>query len=356
MELNITIIPPEQNDDGEWIIHQLIDENKDFDFSGIQVNGKIFSEDISMVDTYLPLIVNEYKDKVNKFILVTDYGEAFSSKESHVIEESLVNKKVIKYFKENNLLHRLVWRGNGLNPQFKPHVKFEPISFWLGRNIEHCVDITPRKFEYNFLSLYRGFKQIREDFHNFLQESGVLTKTLYSYNSEYIFDEVSKWTNDYMVSLDDKSVTASMLMKPGPYYLNTFCSIVYEALWSEKVVFPTEKLNKCLMVGHPFVIVSTPRYLANIKKIGFKTFDKWWDESYDDEPNNKIRFEKLKKLVLELSKWDLKKCEEVYIDMIPTLIHNQNLVKELSNFQISNTYNILNIEVDDYRKQKENII
>ena len=43
MELNITIIPPEQNDDGEWIIHQLIDENKDFDFSGIQVNGKIFS-------------------------------------------------------------------------------------------------------------------------------------------------------------------------------------------------------------------------------------------------------------------------------------------------------------------------
>jgi len=148
MGLDIQPIPPELNDDGEWIIHQLIDENKDFDFSGIKVNDKIFSEDVQMVDTYLPIIVNEYKYKVNKFILVTDYGEAFSSKERHVIEESLVNKKVIKYFKENNLLDRLVWRSNGLNPQFKSEIKFEPISFWLGRNIEHCVDITPPKIDY----------------------------------------------------------------------------------------------------------------------------------------------------------------------------------------------------------------
>ena len=352
MELNITIIPPEQNDDGEWIIHQLIDENKDFDFSGIQVNGNIFSEDISMVDTYLPLIVNEYKDKVNKFILVTDYGEAFSSKERHVIEESLVNKKVIKYFNENNLLHRLVWRGNGLNPQFKPQVKFEPISFWLGRNIEHSMEIVPRKFDYNFLSLYRGFKQIREDFHNFLQESGVLNKTLYSYNSEFMFDDNSHWTNDYMVSLDNESVTAPMLMKPGPYYLNTFCSIVYEALWSEKVVFPTEKLNKCLMVGHPFVIVSTPRYLANIKKIGFKTFDQWWDESYDDEVDDSKRFKKLQNTILKISEWTLAECERVYGEMIPTLIHNQNLVKELSDFKVSNTYNLLDIPIDEVNQNK----
>lgn len=350
MELNITIIPPEQNDDGEWIIHQLIDENNDFDFSGIQVNGKIFSEDVDMIEIYLPIIVNEYKDKVNKFILVTDYGEAFSSKERHVIEESLVNKKVIKYFKENNLLDRLVWRGNGLNPQFKPQVRFEPISFWLGRNINHCIEITPRKFDYNFLSLYRGFKQIREDFHNFLQDTDVLNKTLYSYNSEY--EVAPHWTNDYMISLDNESVTAPMLMTPGPYYLNTFCSIIYEALWSEKVVFPTEKLNKCLMVGHPFIIVSTPRYLANIKKIGFNTFGNWWDESYDDEVDDTKRFQKLQKVVLEINEWDLKKCEEVFKEMLPTLIHNQNLVKELSNFKVSNTYNLLDIPIDGVNQSK----
>ena len=350
MGLNIEVIPPEQNDDGEWIIHQLIDENKDFDFSGIQIDGRIFSEDINRASNLIPKIVDEFKDKVNKFILVTDYGEAFSSREKHVIFDSPVNKEVISYFKKNGLIDRLVWRSNGLNPQFKSEVKFEPISFWLGRNIEHSMDITPRRFDYNFLSLYRGFKQIREDFHNFLQESEILQKTLYSYNSEY--EVAPHWTNDYMVSLDDKSVTAPMLMKPGPYYLNTFCSIVYEALWNEKVVFPTEKLNKCLMVGHPFIIVSVPRYLANIKKIGFKTFDRWWDESYDNEIDEFMRFKKLKETVTEISNWDLKKCEEVYLEMIPILAHNQRLLQELADFKISNTYNLLDIEVDIYNQNK----
>ena len=350
MGLNIEPIPPELNDDGEWLIHQIIDENGDFDFSGIQIDGRIFSQDVNRARILIPKIVNEFKDKVNKFILVTDYGEAFSSREKHVIFDSIVNKEVISYFKNNGLIDRLVWRSNGLNPQFKSEVKFEPISFWLGRNIEHSMDITPRKFDYNFLSLYRGFKQIREDFHNFLQDSGILKKTLYSYNSEY--EVAPHWTNEYMVSLDDESVTAPMLMKPGPYYINTFCSIVYEALWIEKVVFPTEKLNKCLMVGHPFIMVSTPRYLANIKKIGFKTFDRWWDEYYDNEIDEKKRFDKLKEVVLYVNEWSLEKCEEVYLEMIPTLVHNQNLLIELADFKISNTYNLLDIEVDSYIQNK----
>ena len=350
MGLNIEPIPPELNDDGEWLIHQIIDENHDFDFSGIQIDGRIFSEDVNRARILIPKIVHEFKDKVNKFVLVTDYGEAFSSREKHVIFDSIVNKEVISYFKNNGLIDRLVWRSNGLNPQFKSEVKFEPISFWLGRNIEHSMDITPRKFDYNFLSLYRGFKQIREDFHNFLQDSGILEKTLYSYNSEY--EVAPHWTNEYMVSLDDESVTAPMLMKPGPYYLNTFCSIVYEALWGEKVVFPTEKLNKCLMVGHPFIIVSVPRYLANIKKIGFKTFDRWWDESYDNEIDEKRRLDKLKEVVLHVNKWSLEKCEDVYLEMIPTLAHNQRLLQELADFKISNTYNLLDIEVDTYNQNK----
>ena len=343
---NLKIIKNEQNDDGEWIIHSLIDENEDFDFSGIEFYNKPYLDSPELVKDSIDIIVDFYKNKVNKFILSTDYGEAFSSMYPQVLLKKPAILPIIDYFEKNNMLDRLVWRGNGLNPQFEPSVKFEPISFWLGRNIEHCVDITPRKFDYNFLSLYRGFKQIREDFHNFLQDSGVLNNTLYSYNSEY--EVAPHWTNEYMVSLDNESVTAPMLMKPGPYYLNTFCSIVYEALWDLKVVFPTEKLNKCLLVGHPFVIVSTPRYLVNIKKIGFKTFDKWWDESYDDEINDNERFKKLQKVVLDINEWSIEKCEKVYQEMIPTLLHNQNLVKELSKFKVSNTYNLLNIDIDKY--------
>ena len=106
------------------------------------------------------------------------------------------------------------------------------------------------------------------------------------------------------------------------------------------------------MVGHRFVIVSTPRYLANIKKIGFKTFDQWWDESYDDEVDDSKRFKKLQNTILQISEWTLAECERVYGEMIPTLIHNQNLVKELSDFKVSNTYNLLDIPIDEVNQNK----
>ena len=49
MGLNIEPIPPELNDDGEWLIHQIIDENGDFDFSGIiNDNNTIISRNITI--------------------------------------------------------------------------------------------------------------------------------------------------------------------------------------------------------------------------------------------------------------------------------------------------------------------
>ena len=296
-------------------------------------------------------IVQERKKDVDKWILFTDWGEAFSSVKITAMYEKEHIQSMIKYFKKHRMSKKLVWRSNGLNPQFKYDIKFEPITFWLGKNMHHATSIKPRPFKYHFLSLYRGFKQYREDFHNFLQESGVLKKTLFSYNSEFKFDEHSHWTNDYMVSLDDKkSVTAEMLIKPGPYYQETFCSIVYEAFWNEGVVFPTEKLNKCLLTGHPFIIVSTPRYLANIKKLGIQTFDKWWDESYDDEVDNQKRMQKLQELVLEISSWSIEKCRKVQSEMMQVLINNQKVMYNLSIWNAHDSFNLLNIEVDKYKK------
>ena len=345
-------------DEGYEFSFKWPNENREFCFSSITLSDFY---NLSFYDLYYidrkkwmkvcDKLIQERKHQVDKWILFTDWGEAFSSVKIDAMYAKEHIQAVIKYFKKHRMIDKLVWRGGGLNPQFAYDVKFEPISFWLGKSMHHATSIKPRPFDYHFLSLYRGYKKYREDFHNFLQESGVLKKTLFSYNSEYIFDEHSHWTNDYMVSLDDKeSVTAEMLVKPGSYYQETFCSIVYEAFWDEGVVFPTEKLNKCLMTGHPFIIVSTPRYLANIKKLGIQTFDKWWDESYDDEVDNKKRMKKLQNLVLEISSWSIQKCREVYVEMIPVLINNQKVMYNLSNYNSHDSFNLLDIEIDKFEK------
>lgn len=47
--------------------------------------------------------------------------------------------------------------------------------------------------------------------------------------------------------------------------------------------FLTEKTLKMLATGMPFVSLSTPKFLANIRLLGFETYHSLWDESYDQE-------------------------------------------------------------------------
>lgn len=47
----------------------------------------------------------------------------------------------------------------------------------------------------------------------------------------------------------------------------------------------TEKTARCLATGKPFVLISGPNSLAELKNLGFLTFDSVLDESYDKESN-----------------------------------------------------------------------
>ena len=61
----------------------------------------------------------------------------------------------------------------------------------------------------------------------------------------------------------------------------------------------TEKTFKPIALGMPFIIVGTQGSLRYLRSYGFKTFGDLWDESYDDEPDDAKRIEKIAR-VLEL--------------------------------------------------------
>ena len=61
----------------------------------------------------------------------------------------------------------------------------------------------------------------------------------------------------------------------------------------------TEKTFKPIALGMPFIIVGTQGSLRYLRSYGFKTFGDLWDESYDDEPDDSRRIEKIAR-VLEL--------------------------------------------------------
>jgi hypothetical protein len=62
----------------------------------------------------------------------------------------------------------------------------------------------------------------------------------------------------------------------------------------------TEKTFKPIALGMPFIIVGTQGSLRYLRSYGFKTFGDLWDESYDDEPDDSKRIEKIAQVLKQL--------------------------------------------------------
>ena len=75
--------------------------------------------------------------------------------------------------------------------------------------------------------------------------------------------------------------------------------LVTETVASGRRHHLTEKTFKPIALGMPFIIVGTQGSLRYLRNYGFRTFGDLWDESYDDEPDDAKRIEKIAR-VLEL--------------------------------------------------------
>ena len=109
-------------------------------------------------------------------------------------------------------------------------------------------------------------------------------------------------------------------------HMDSFVNIVSESLLHNTTVFFSEKIYKPIFVAQPFLLVGNPRSLEVLQSQGYKTFSKWWDESYDQEPDLYKRMGKIFDVMKEIASWDMEKCFEVTQEMLPTLIHNFNVL------------------------------
>ncbi len=74
-------------------------------------------------------------------------------------------------------------------------------------------------------------------------------------------------------------------------YGRSWFSVVNETEMWNRPVRITEKPFKPLVNFHPIVVFGNPGALAAIRALGFRTFPELFDESYDDEPSPRRRFD-----------------------------------------------------------------
>lgn len=117
-------------------------------------------------------------------------------------------------------------------------------------------------------------------------------------------------------------------LSDNEHYLDSYISIVTETSISNEYCFVTEKCIRPMLGMHPFLVVGNPHILKTLKEFGFKTFDKFIDESYDLEIDIRKRFEKVYSEIIRLNKLSQLELNKMYIQLIPILEHNKNLILE----------------------------
>lgn len=121
------------------------------------------------------------------------------------------------------------------------------------------------------------------------------------------------------------------------FYKNIFLDVVCETYFTGNTFFPTEKTVRPLVTKTPFLVFGPIGYLANLRKLGFKTFGDFWCEEYD-KYDSIYRAQEMVKIIEDLSKLSTEQLETMYTDMLPILEHNKNNLREITATKFFETF------------------
>jgi nucleoside-diphosphate-sugar epimerase len=105
-------------------------------------------------------------------------------------------------------------------------------------------------------------------------------------------------------------------------HIETFMSVVTESLTDKNTLFLSEKIWKPIACGHPFMVLGGKGTLKKLKEFGFKTFDKWFDESYDNVDEMEIRSDMILDEIEKYKNKTIDELKQIREEMKETCLHN----------------------------------
>lgn len=163
------------------------------------------------------------------------------------------------------------------------------------------------------------------------QEAQNAINDLYrEFKSEYIVSGFDKIKNNLPLQIDMVDLRINQFQTtslPIEFYQKSCFSLVSSTFafgYNEKSVGFTEKEIKPILARHPFIIHNLSGVLAHLKNMGFLTFERWFDESYDEEADDNKRLIKITDEVKRLSELSFDQWDIMLEEMSPILEHNYN--------------------------------
>ena len=123
-----------------------------------------------------------------------------------------------------------------------------------------------------------------------------------------------------------------------PYYNDIFVDIVIETNVTGSSFLVTEKLWRPIIARRPFIVMSNPNYLGNLRKLGFRTFDQYWDEGYDSLREG-ARIQKIQEVLGMIANWSTVELIDKLVSMQEILEHNVKVFDKLTAEKIGAVFN-----------------
>jgi hypothetical protein len=109
-------------------------------------------------------------------------------------------------------------------------------------------------------------------------------------------------------------------------YINSYFEICFESFFymNDGTLSLTEKIFKAVINFQPFIFLTTNGTLKLMRDLGFKTFNGFIDESYDDMTHNEQRLQMAYIEIKKLCNMTKEEIHSWYWSMEEILIHNHN--------------------------------
>ncbi len=271
------------------------------------------------------------KAKILMFFIYEGYSGTKGNNDFEMIEKWRIEMNFPVnsiYYVCGNLLSEQIVKGRGFGYKAKGIHYFEPWNQYKGP----MVGFTPQQEKYLYLSYNRQPRHHRIRFMIDLYENGLIndglislnkidyklpynvhpdTENYFHHNTPFIIDSLPELRYNLACNITTED------------FERTFVSVVTETLADDGTLFFSEKIWKPIMVGHPFLVYGNAGSLKYLKSIGYKTFDRWFDESYDDERNGDKRSKLIVNELIKLKSKSIDELIKIRQEMQEVINHNK---------------------------------
>jgi hypothetical protein len=113
-----------------------------------------------------------------------------------------------------------------------------------------------------------------------------------------------------------------------PFYQNSLVSLVTETNYELNEVTLTEKSFKPFKERHPFITLGAKGTLKAMKSLGYRTFNEFWSEDYDEIDDPVLRMCRTLEIINQIGQWNEAQILDFRRRVKPILDHNFEVVKQ----------------------------